>query len=971
MSLLRNQAVTLIILLGLAALSIFLVGDKVNHLFDYMAFSMPMMWSDFIGTGDNMGIIIQRGIYLSLGLSMIMATILLLKRLPQSKPASFASLFLLLVFAIAGFGGIGIYWSKYSRDKSYVEEVRKLNDQAKGEQIIPISSYKIEVTHKGDKIESIAELNIINDADAAISKALFSLNPGLEITGLMMNGQKMEFTRDKHLVRCNLPQSLDPGQNAIVEFKYSGTIDERICFLDIEGDKLLERHGPDFITVSQKRHAILDDKCILLTPESVWYPIAGWTFGSRIAVRPVRQFSQYTLNFNTMSDIIPVSQGQAVREGENWIFNSETSLPGISIAAADYEQKKISIDSLDISYYYLPGHDVFTEHLPLIGDTLTSLIHETMMDYERLTGLKYPYRTMNFVEAPVQFYAYKRIWTLTQDYVQPQMVLYPEKGCFLQRADLKAEYDRSVKRSEERDDGRSDEEMQIGVFNNFIRSNFIESSQDFRFMMGRGGPRFSSETERPYLIFPNYFYYVNRIDSDEYQIINATLESFIGDQASSENGFFRGMGGMTDEEKSNIALSENSLEELLSMRDDKDVLPKVIKSKGEYLYGYLEARIGSDEFRNYLLDLLERNRFKSIDIEVMAREILDKYGVDLDSFLHRWYYGNELSSFIVSDVSNLEIQSGDNTVYQVYFTVSNIGDSEGLINVNFRTGGRGGMGGGRVSGGPGGGRGGMTGRDEDTDRLYLIPAKSAKRIGAVLDGQVRMMSVNTMISNNLPSNISYPFPELEQRNDIEAFDGVMDTGIVNTLAEEGEIVVDNEDPGFSIHEEGSSNKLSKWLKIDQKDSEYKYQGMSFWWGAPLNWTATAQSGFYGDIIRSAYYVRSGEGNKYVEWETEIEEDGYYDVYCYLDDMLKRMGRMRGRGGDRGGGGSGEDIKDEYHYIVKHSDGSEEVTLAIRNIDDGWNSLGSYYFSRGKASIQLTDQNTGRMVVADAVKWVKQ
>ena len=266
----------------------------------------------------------------------------------------------------------------------------------------------------------------------------------------------------------------------------------------------------------------------------------------------------------------------------------------------------------------------------------------------------------------------------------------------------------------------------------------------------------------------------------------------------------------------------------------------------------------------------------------------------------------------------------------------------------------------------------MAGRDEDTDRLYIIPAQTAKRIGVVLDGQVRMMSVNTMISNNLPSNISYPFPEIEQRNDLEAFDGIMDAGLVTTMAQEGEIVVDNEDAGFSIHEEGSSNKLSKWFKIDQIDSEYKYQGMSFWWGAPLNWTATAQSGFYGDIIRSAYYVRSGEGNKYVEWEAEIEEEGYYDVSCYLDDMLKRMGRFRGRGGDRGrGGGPGEDVKDEYHFIVNHSDGSEEVTLAIKNIEDGWNSMGSYYFSKGTASIQLTDQNTGRMVVADAVKWVKQ
>lgn len=969
MSLLKNQAVTLIILLGIAALSIFLVGNKVGYLFDYMAFSMPMMWSDFIGTGDNLRILIQRGIYFSLGLSMIMATILLLKRLPQSRPASIFSAVLMVLFFLAGVAGMAILWSNHVGDKTFVEQVRKLNDEAKGEAIVSILEYNIDVNHNGEKLEGVADLEIVNNTDQSLPQALFSLNPGLVISEVFFNNSHVEYIRDEHLVRCPFPDGLAPGQKGTIRFVYKGSIDERICYLDVDDEKLLEKHGPDFITASKKRHAILEDDCIILTPESVWYPVAGWTFGSRISVRPVRQFSDFQLRFKTEHSLIPVSQGVMNKETDSWVFTSETALPGISLAAAAYEKKTIMIDSLELAYYYLPGHEVFSAHLPLVEDTLSSLIKETMMDYERLIGLQYPYKSLKFVEAPVQFYSYQRIWTLTQDYVQPQMVLYPEKGSFLQRGDFKAEFERAVKRSKERDDGRSEEEMQIGVFNTFVRSNFIETSQDFRFMMVRGNPNVSSSQKRPYVIFPNYFYYINRIESEEYQIINATLESFMGNNSAESGGFFRGMGGVSDDEKANLALSKNSLEELLKMPDDKDVLPKVIKSKGTYLFNYLETVIGSDEFRSFILDLLERNRFKSIDIQVLADEIMTKYNVDLNAFLHRWYYGKELSSFLVTDVRSIEIQSGDNTVYQIYFTVSNIGESEGLINVTFRTGGMGR--GGRGGGGPGGMGGAMAGRDQATDRLYLIPAQTAKRIGVVLDDQVRMMSVNTLISNNLPVSISYPFPELEQRNNLEAFDGVLDADLVTSLSQEGEIIVDNEDPGFSIHEEGSSNKLSKLFKIDQKDSEYKYQAMSFWWGAPLSWTATAQSGFYGDIIRSAYYVRSGEGDKYVEWSTEIEEEGYYDVYCFLDDMLKRMGGNRGRGGDRGGGGQGEDVKDQYHFTVIHSEGAEQVTLAISKIDDEWNSLGSYYFTKGTAKIQLSNENTGRMVVADAVKWVKQ
>jgi len=971
MSLLRNQAVTLIILLGVAALSMFLLNDKVSFLFDYMAFSMPMMWSDFIGTGQNFMIILQRSIYLLLGLSMIFATILLLKRLPQSRPASIAATLMLLILSVSGIAGLGYYWQNYSKDKKFVQEVRSLNDDAKGNPTVKVLEYSIDLNHEGNELSAVAEVEIINDSETKLSEALFSLNPGLELSGIQFDGSNIDYSRDEHLVMLNFKNGLLPGQTGKLQFTYNGSVDERICFLDIDDDKLKERHGPDFITTSQKRHAILEEDCIVLTPESVWYPIPGWTFGSRIAVRPLRQFSNYILKVSTESDIIPVSQGLMEKDGEAWVYTSETALPGISLVAANYEEKKIMVDSLEFFYYHLPGHDVFTSQLPLIKDTLPAIISETLMDYERQLGLEYPYKSLKFVEAPVQFYAYERIWTLTQDYVQPQMVLFPEKGCFLQRGNLKREFDRSVRRSAERDDGRTDEEMQVGVFNNFIKSNFVEGSQSFSFRMGmgRGGPSFSSDSEKPYLIFPNYFYYINKIESEEYQIINATLESFMGNQTTETSGFMRNFGGIQDSEQANLALSENSLEELLKMEDDKNVLPKVIESKGTYLFNYLEAAIGSDEFRTFILDLMAQNRFRSIDIQVLADQLKETYDVDLNSFLKRWYYEKELSSFLVTDVSNIELQSGDNTVYQIYFTISNIGDSEGVINVTFRTGGRGP---GRGRGGGGGGFS-MAGRDENTDRLYIIPAKTAQRVGLVMDDQVRMMSVNTLISNNLPASISYPFPELEQRNNLEVFDGILPADLVTTLVQEGEIVVDNEDPGFSIHEESGTNKLSKWLSIDQKDSEFKYQPMMGWWGgAPLSWTATAQSVYYGDIIRSAYYIRSGDGNKYVEWTTEIEEEGYYDVFTYLDDMLKRMGRGRGRGGDRGGRGGGEqESKDEYHFTITHSDGTEEITLGIKNIEDGWNNLGSYYFSAGKTSVTLSDKNVGRMVIADAIKWVKQ
>ena len=85
MSLLKNQAITFLILLGIAALNMFWLNYRFGFIFDYMAFGLPVFKSGMIGF-DNIGLILnQRLLYLFLGLSLVLATVLLFKRLPQSK----------------------------------------------------------------------------------------------------------------------------------------------------------------------------------------------------------------------------------------------------------------------------------------------------------------------------------------------------------------------------------------------------------------------------------------------------------------------------------------------------------------------------------------------------------------------------------------------------------------------------------------------------------------------------------------------------------------------------------------------------------------------------------------------------------------------------------------------------------------------------------------------------------------------
>ena len=150
--------------------------------------------------------------------------------------------------------------------------------------------------------------------------------------------------------------------------------------------------------------------------------------------------------------------------------------------------------------------------------------------------------------------------------------------------------------------------------------------------------------------------------------------------------------------------------------------------------------------------------------------------------------------------------------------------------------------------------------------------------------------------------------------------------------------------------------LEKWLAKESEGAQ-KYTGMNYW-RPPVNWTATTNSDFYGDYIRSGHYVKSGDGSVKAMWHVPIPEPGHYEVYYHLF-KARRFGRG-GRGEERG----------EYQFFIHSDDAVEEQMLRIHNADNGWNRLGSFYFSSDTALIELTNKSNLRMVYADAVKLVK-
>lgn len=71
MTIFKNQAITFIVILGYIALTIFYLNTQYYHIFDYIAYQVPMFNSSIAGFGNLQEVLIHRGIYLFIGIGMI------------------------------------------------------------------------------------------------------------------------------------------------------------------------------------------------------------------------------------------------------------------------------------------------------------------------------------------------------------------------------------------------------------------------------------------------------------------------------------------------------------------------------------------------------------------------------------------------------------------------------------------------------------------------------------------------------------------------------------------------------------------------------------------------------------------------------------------------------------------------------------------------------------------------------------
>ncbi len=949
---LRVQALAFVIMLGYSLVSLIYLGPKYHQIFDVYAFHQPMIFSDFVGLTNLTDILLLRGAYFLVGLGFIAVTVFLMPRLRQSAVANTGAAAVGAISLAASVLLAVVYFTGQMSNGAYRQELRETSSSVTDAARVNIIDYDIDFSWSGNRMAATAKITAVNNTSSPLDKFLLTLNPGLTVTS---ESELASVEQDHHLVYVTPRQPLKPQDTLQLTLGYQGVPDDRYGYLDVPDDRYNDLYRI-WVCLIPKRYGFVSDDYVHLTHELGWYPIAGLPTGASYPSAMFQDFSNYHLTVSVPGGLTAISQGMpAVTESgvqTRYSFTTEKPLNQISLTIGEYEKREIEVDSVSYALYSTPGHDYFEKYFTDVADTLPQVIRGLRNEYEVALGLEYDFPRLSVVEVPIQFYSYDRQWTTAQEMVQPEIVCLPEVGTICSGSDFKRQEDRADWDQERNNQLESPRQIQAGYFTNFAKYDLLGMQ------VATWGLRRESSIEPNFEILPMLVSYRTGISSTKWPLLNFAFEShFQGRVSPPENTRIRRWVGLTEPEKANLLLREKSLKEVMQgQSSDAAVTLSAIRCKGSYLLTLVEAKLRDEHFARDMTDFLIANRGRQISDSEFTDMLATIGDVDLGSLVEAWYSDKSLPGYIVENVEAYNVLDGERTRTQVKFRISNPTEVDGAVELSFRY----------RQMDRGRRRFGRGSDMADYTQMLPMPEKTVKTVGLLFDSQIAEMSVETFVSQNLPKVLITRFREQKLRREEQPTDEILATSIADEpVSTDTSAVVDNEDDGFSIVNFVQPNWLRKTMMsfFDEESDNTPYVAMRTY-DAPSSWEPTTDEEFYGRFVRSAYFKRAGDGQNKVMWETDLLSTGDYDVYYFAQESRRPPG---GRG--RRNPGWEPPTEKEKHFAVYHDNGVEEVTLDPEYAEQGWNYLGTFRLSEGETKVELTDQNEGQFVTADAVKWV--
>lgn len=943
----RNQMFSLLIVTTVLVTSL-AAANRYFHLFDIPASRLPLFLSRITAFSFPEATAAHRLLYLGLGMTMVLFSVLVFRRPPERRSISISVLALAIALGIISLGAGYQYSRSYTLGIDLRRDMRELSSTERPAQRIKAIEYELDVRQAGRGIDATARVVLENNSGTPCSRYLFVLNPGLKVSDVSDCSGRLEFDRKLHLLSVHPTRPLLPGMTDTILFSYRGVIDEAAMYSDIpEKIRCSDISVADLINRTEVLHAealklirIRRDLApqrydyILLVPDAMWYPIPGLPYDPEFPLDDHRDFSRYRTRVVPGEGLSVVSQGEQRREQAGaFVFEPEYPLPGITLAIGRFNTRVLEVDSVEYYLHSTPGSESLVELIGSVRDTIPGLISEKRDLIEYSLGLDYPFARFSCLEVPVSFSPFNRPMRDSGfGYVQPEILLLHERGITTDQS-MTPSWLASGSRNRRIDEEKAKEMRDFWL---------IRSASSFMHNLG--------EAER-FNVSSMFFRQAVGIESSRYPHLGLLFDYFSGLGAVyRERGrsYFSGAVYSSNERASRFIHNGKFLNTVTDPENSSRMV-SLVNAWASHQYYIIDANSESGAMSGFVRDLAKEYRFKSVKEDELLDAFHERFGFRLEPTLLDLEKPSIIPGYLISSYRCCKFIEDERERFRLGFDVSNLENAPGVIVI---------VGALKYSGS-------QFRRPKRKLKNPVLAVESfepgeSRRVEFEIDFKPISIWIHTKISRNVPARIVWG-PNIDIRPSCTPR-SADNRELRPSDFEDGSFVVDDIDPGFEVEGGSPGGFLYRLFPFMEDEREYA-NIRRIHNDPPAVWSRLIHMGYFGKYRRTARCIRAGDGKAKAVWRMEIQEPGSYDVFTFVFDHKRKI-TQRDRDKYRF-----DEV--EHHYRIYHSDGSEDVVLKPDQCEDGWNLIGSYYFEKGEAVVELSDESPVLYVIADAVKWVKK
>ena len=841
------------------------------------------------------------------------------------------------VIAVAlGVGGIATIASRAHANLAVQEEwLRAHADAAEaGEPEFDLEHVRALLSlDPGKSLQLDATLHIRPGSGSAA--VTFSLNPGLTIEELHVDGAGATYTFEHGLLSVTLPPA---GRDArVLAIRAVGLPDADFAYLDsaVDWRRQSSRNG---ILWLGTQSGIFERRYVALMPGQHWLPTPGANLEDNAGRDP------YMLDLEVRAPASWLVAAPGVRETLSpgtFRFQPVAPVAQVPVFAAPFIRRAATVAGVEVELLLHPGHVGNIDDLAPLAEALEDHLAEALTQAADL-GVPYPYRTLAGVEVPGHLRGYGGGWALDTLMAMPGMVLVREHG--FPHGRLPAFYRAlSVEGAKPRATAYLITMLSVPIGESSVLRTIARNLTVFQAAArGRGATA---------LDFVFEALATRLIGNTGGQIATAHRSDVDAGFGSTVTGMVRGMtsSGPSRNPFQPLWYHDPSSWDaartvpLANLADSDSPLQALgaLATRGDGVATMIRDGIGRERTGALLSRLRERyggGGYGAADFRAAARHV----DADLDALLGDWLHKTGLPGFLTSPatVYRLTDDADGQPRYQIRVHVHNGEQVPGLVALapHFYA----------ASGGRG--------------NPVRVPGRASSELGLVVAEAPEHFWLMPYLSlNRFPIPLALPrHIDSEATRDVAPFVGARPSDWAPPV--EGGIIVDDLDPGFSVSFADVSRLGGQEVSVRPETLD---QGLPTYSARPGTWVRASIPGAWGKYRRTAAGALTGDRGAAAVFEAELPEAGRWRLDFHVPGAEVPMSFAGAPGRPwRVFGALGPMA---MRLVLGETE--TRVDFDAGAAEPGWNKLGEFEIGAERiVRLEVTTHTAGEMVIADAIRW---